>query len=122
MPLKKCYWVPIAAAQFLAKRWKVQGQHEAAHQVVCDAFRDALGWGENGRAGLASLAPFKRSKDMFSFWEDYLKGPKRDQVENKLVPEYCRREGIFLDAGETLLQHFGRCKGQEMVTVQADQV
>jgi len=115
-------WLPIAAAQFLADKWKDRKSHAAAHEALADACRETLGWGVFPTRGLASLTGFKRSEHICKLWDQHLAGPKRDHLQFKLVPEYCRREGIFLDAGETLLEYFGRCKDQEMVTVQADQV
>jgi len=114
-------WLPIAAVQLLAGKWKDRKLHAAAHEALADACRETLGWGVFPTRGLASLTGFKRSEHICKLWDQHLAGSKRDQVEGKLVPEYCRREGIFLNADETLLEYFGRCKDQEMVTVQADQ-
>ena len=115
-------WLPIAAVQLLAGKWKDRKLHAAAHEALADACRETLGWGVFPTRGLASLTGFKRSGDICTLWDKHLAGTKRDHLQFKLVPEYCRREGIFLNADETLLEYFGRCKDQEMVTVQADQV
>ena len=105
------HWAALAAAEYLAGIWFDEMSELQAWDLSTAAFRETLGWGTGGKAGLKKYQGFKSAP---SFRQAVVKKfkladrKKRNRLRKDYVLPHCKKELIVLHTGETLLQCAGR--------------
>ena len=115
-------WVALAVAEHLSEVWFDGIGKDEAFQSATEAFRDVLGWGTSGKRGLHKLPGYK---DSSTCWRSTVRmfelddSRKRASLGNNHVLPHCRREGIALEGGDTLLAHFAKVQdwGSQQLTL-----
>jgi len=127
-PKKPPHWAALAAAEYLVGIWFNEIGKQQAWELTTTAFRETLGWGAGGKAGLKKYAGFKSAA---AFWDgvvtkfELADRKKRNQLRKDYVLPHCKKELIVLHTGETLLECAGRLAdwaGEDLVVVAVHEV
>lgn len=122
------HWAALAAAEYLAGIWFDEISKLQAWDLSTAAFRETLGWGTGGKAGLKKYHGFKSAN---AFWHavvvkfELADRKKRNQLRKDYVLPHCKKELIVLHTGETLLECAGRLAdwaGEDLVVVAVHEV
>ena len=126
-PKKPPHWAALAAAEYLAGVWCDGIGQQQAWDLSAAAFRETLGWGAGGKAGLKKHKGFAAN----NFWKAVVTKfrltdrQKRSNLRKDYVLPHCKKELIVLHTGETLLECAGRLAdwaGEDMVVVAVHEV